>query len=441
MPLIRLRGLSVIFNLPVMVSVIPLLWNLCPLHKEFFMPNESNSEKLWSWHDRHGFSRIINVSGTMTSLGASVTSQAVSEATAAAMGRFVRMHELQAKASAAICELTGAEAGFMTASASAGLTLTIAGCITGLDPARVEALPKNPGAKSEIIVQLGHLCGYGAPVETAVSLAGATARPVGQSTLCMDHQLAGAIDDHTAAALYVVSHHVVSYGQIPFPTFVEICHSRNIPVIVDAASEYDVTGFIKAGADLVIYSAHKFLGGPTGGIVAGRRDLVRAAYLQNIGIGRGMKIGKESIAGAIAAMRNWMTRDHAAARATEDAALQLWLSAVAQIPGVEPEIVADPTGNPLNRLQINIDPVQAGTSAATLARALSQQEPALIVRDHETELGYFQLDPCNLLPGQAGIVAETLASVLKSSSDFPEEPQDASRARNGGVTGHLTWLD
>lgn len=405
------------------------------------MQHEANpSSDPWFWHDRQGFSRIINVSGTMTGLGASVTTPEVREATAQAMGRFVKMHELQAQASQTIARLTGAEAGFMTASASAGISLAIAGCMTGLDPARAEALPTRPGPKSEVVVQLGHLCGYGAPIKTAIGLAGATCRPVGQSTLVMDHQLDGAITEATAAALYVVSHHVVHYGQMPLKTFAEIAHRHGVPVIVDAASEYDLHGFLADGADLVIYSAHKFLGGPTGGIVAGRRDLVRTAYLQNIGIGRGMKIGKESIAGAIVAMEQWMTRDHAAIRACEDAALTLWQSAVAQLPGIRPDIVADPTGNPLSRLQINVNPAEAGASAATFARVLGQQDPALIVRDHEVELGYFQLDPCNLLPGQAQIVAEMLASVLRDGDRFAAEPDDLARVRNGGVTAYLSWL-
>ena len=256
----------------------------------------------WRWHRENGLGRVINVSGTMTGLGASRAHPQVAAATADSMGHFVRMHELQAKASATIAALTGAEAGCMTASASAGISLCVAGCITGLDPARVEALPRHPGPKSEIVVQAGHLCGYGAPISTAIELAGGTVRQIGQSTLAMDHQLRGALGPDTAAALYVVSHHVVHYGQIPFARFVEICHGAGVPVIVDAASEYDLRGFIAQGADLAVYSAHKFLGGPTAGIIAGRRDLVRAAYLQNIGIGRGMKIGKESIAGAIRAM-------------------------------------------------------------------------------------------------------------------------------------------
>lgn len=405
------------------------------------MTQTPNPDDRWTWHTRHGYSAIINVSGTMTGLGASVTSPAVREATAQAMARFVKMHELQAHASEVIARLTGADAGCMTASASAGISMAIAGCMSGLNPARAEALPRAPGPKTEVVVQAGHLCGYGAPVETAIALAGATPRSIGQSTLVMDHQLEGALSEQTVAALYVVSHHVVHYGQIPFERFVAICKARQVPVIVDAASEYDLRGFIEAGADIAIYSAHKFLGGPTGGIIAGRRDAVRAAYLQNIGIARGMKIGKESIAGAIVAMEEWMQRDHRGMRAREDQTLELWQNRLSQLPGIRPVIIPDPTGNPLQRLQVEVDAEEAGASAATFARALSEQTPAIIVRDHEVELGYFQLDPCNLLDGQAELVAEAVHQVLRRGHDFQPDPQDLARARNGGVAGYLTWLE
>jgi L-seryl-tRNA(Ser) seleniumtransferase len=210
-------------------------------------------------------------------------------------------------------------------------------------------------------------------------------------------------------------------------------------VIVDAASEYDLRGFLQAGADIVIYSGHKFLGGPTSGIVAGRRDLVRAAYLQNTGIGRGMKIGKESIFGAIAALEAWELRDHAAIRAQETMALELWQDALSGIPGVAAARVADPTGNPLERLQVDIDDAVLGVGAATVARVLSERDPAIIVRNHEVELGYFQLDPCNLLPGQAERVATALRDVLSSADAMTAAPGDLDIARNGSTQAYLEW--
>jgi D-glucosaminate-6-phosphate ammonia-lyase len=122
----------------------------------------------------------------------------------------------------------------------------------------------------------------------------------------------------------VVSHHTVQFGLIPFEEFVAVAHAKGVPVIVDAASEYDLKRFIAGGADLALYSAHKFLGGLTAGIVAGKKALVRAAYFQNGGIGRGMKVGKEGIVGAIAALEQWQQRDHAAIRARERGYLTLW---------------------------------------------------------------------------------------------------------------------
>ncbi|TKA98341.1 aminotransferase class V-fold PLP-dependent enzyme [Cereibacter changlensis] len=396
----------------------------------------------WSWHDAQGYGRMINVSGTMTSLGGSIATRRVAEATAEAMPRFARIHEMQARASEVIGRLTGAEAGFLTASASAGITLSIAGCITGLDPARAEALPEAPGPRNAVAIQMGHMCEYGAPVSQAISLAGGRTRIVGQSTSTKDYQLEAALDETCAAALYVVSHHVADYGMIPLDTFVQIAHARGVPVIVDAASEYDLTGFLAAGADIVIYSGHKFLGGPTSGIVAGALELVRAAYLQNTGIGRGMKIGKESIAGAIASMEQWMERDHEAIRAEETRALDLWQSALAPLTGVTPVRIPDPTNNPLERLQVCVDPTQAGASAAQFAEICGRQDPPLIVRGHEVEKGYFQLDPCNLMPGQAELVRDILIAVL---SDAPTAAKvDARRAlagaRNGGTQSYLDWL-
>jgi L-seryl-tRNA(Ser) seleniumtransferase len=120
--------------------------------------------------------------------------------------------------------------------------------------------------------------------------------------------------------------------------------------------------------------------------------------------------------------------------------LEGWRARLAQLPGINPIIIPDPTGNPLNRLQVEVHAEQAGASAATFARVLGQQTPAIIVRDHEVELGYFQLDPCNLLPGQDEIVGQAVYDVLRRGQDFLQEPDDLHRARNGGVDGYMAWL-
>lgn len=361
---------------------------------------------------RLGLRPIINVSGTMTALGASIVVPEAVRAVAEILPEFVEITDLQRKAGDAIARATGAEAGFVTACASAGITLSVAGCMTGADLGRIEQLPDATGMKNEVVIQLGHMVGYGAPVEQAIRLAGATVVPVGQATEVRPYQLAHRLGERTAAAVFVVSHHCVGYGQLPLAQFAEICHAGGIPVLADLASEYDLRGFLAAGADVAIYSAHKFLGGPTAGIVAGPKALIRAAFLQNFGIGRGMKVGKEGIVGAIAALEAWGQRDHAGVRAVETAHLELWRKQLEGRPGVTVSIEPDPTNNPLDRLKVRVDPTQAGIAAWELADALAAGDPPVIVRDHEVEHGYFYLDPCNLQPGEAEIVANRLIAEL-----------------------------
>ena len=60
--------------------------------------------------------------------------------------------DLQKKASAVIARLCGTEAGFVTASCSAGISVAVAGAITGSDLAAVERLPDTSGRKNEVVI-------------------------------------------------------------------------------------------------------------------------------------------------------------------------------------------------------------------------------------------------------------------------------------------------
>ncbi len=383
---------------------------------------------------------IVNVSGTMTSLGASIAPPEVVAAVAGILPQFVEIDDVQKHASHAIARLCATEAGFVTASCSAGITLAVAGAMTGSDLAAIERLPDTKGLRNEVLIQTGHMVSYGAPVEQAIRLAGARVVPVGQTTSARKYQLAGAINERTAAAVYVVSHHTVQVGLMPLDEFVEVCHAAGVPVIVDAASEYDLRGFLAAGADVAIYSSHKFLGGPTGGIVAGRTDLVRAAYLQNCGIGRGMKVGKEGMVGTIAALETWEKRDHKGIRERETGYLKLWQNALADRPGIRACIEPDPTHNPLDRLKVAVEPQAAHITAWDLVDALARGAPPIIVRDHEVEHGYFYMDPCNLHPGEATVVVRRLAEELDLARQSNEIiATSLERRRNRRAEALLRW--
>ncbi len=376
----------------------------------------------------------------MTALGSSAAVPEAVEAAVEILPWFVEVDELQRMASRAIAKATGAEAGFVTASASAGITRAIAASMTGADLSRIARLPDSAGMRSGVIIQRGHLIDYGAPIAQAIRLAGARVVMVDQEKRRRASELAAMFDDTTAAALYVVSHHCRQEDQIPLSAFAVAASRRSVPLIVDAASEYNLTGFITAGADLVIYSAHKFLGGLTAGIVAGRKHLVRAAYLQNWGIGRGMKVGKEGIVGSIAALEAWSQRDHDAHRHREEERVSLWARRLSGIEGLRVEPSPDPTQNPITRLRVHVDP-QSGTTAWALADDLAAGERPVAIRDDEIERGYFELDPCNLRDGEAEEVAQRLLDVFDHARTTRKTAPAFAEWQASRLAARLAWPD
>ena len=70
-----------------------------------------------------GLRPVINVSGTMTALGASIVVPEAIAAMQSVLPEFVDMAELHRKASPVIARLCGAEAGTITACTSSGITV------------------------------------------------------------------------------------------------------------------------------------------------------------------------------------------------------------------------------------------------------------------------------------------------------------------------------
>ncbi len=376
--------------------------------------------------ERFGLREVINVTGTMTAIGASSVPPEVVAAMVDVLPRFVDIDHLQARASEVIARVTGAEAGFVSASAASGISVAVAGCMAGADLHRAERLPDTSGLRNQVIVQRGHLVWYGASVDQLVRLAGATLIEIGDATRAGSYQLAGAIGESTAAAVYVASHHTVQYGLIHLAEFCRVAHDGGVPVIVDAASESDMRSFFAAGADIVCFSGHKFLAGPTAGIVAGRRELIQACLLhQTAGIGRPMKVGKEGIVGVMAALERWEGLDHAAVERRERRTLEVFRDGLADLPGASVWLLPDPTGNPVQRARLVLDVSLAGLTAFELAQGLRRGEPAIIVRDHHAiDEGFVDFDPCNVDPDQATLVVARVRELVLA----PDAAKAALRA-------------
>ncbi len=214
-------------------------------------------------------------------------------------------------------------------------------------PGRAERLPDTQGLRNEIVLQKGHVVNYGSLITGDIRLSGARPVEIGAAFDAAPYQLRAALGPATAAALYVVSHHTAQSGMIALKDFIHEAHAAGVPVIVDAAAEYDWPGMIAAGADLVLFSAQKAMGGPTAGLIAGRADLVRACAAQRYGVGRPMKAGKEAVIGAIAALQRWSRRDEAAEQAAVLERAEKLVALVQDMPGITASIAPDETGNPL----------------------------------------------------------------------------------------------
>jgi len=364
----------------------------------------------------------------MTALGASSVSDEVIQAVATVLPKFVDMVALQREASRVIHQVIGAESGIITACSAAGIAISVAACMTGADMAKVEQLPNTSELKDEVLLQRGHSIWFGGSVPQMVRISGAKVIEIGDTTRARAYQMEGAINDRTVAALYVVSHHTVQYGLIDLETFSRIAHAHGLPVIVDAASESNMKVFFDRGADLVCYSSHKFLAEPTSGIVAGRADLVKAClFHQYHGIGRAMKVGKESIVGAIAALERWESLDHAAILMQQQHILETFAEGLFGIAGLTLSLEPDPAESPTKRARVSVDATETGLEAFEIANQLKLGSPAIYVRDNETvDGGHFFLDPTCCTLGQARLVAGKIKDII----DLPEDKKARIRSQH-----------
>ena len=84
----------------------------------------------------------------------------VMEALVEANRYFVDVEELSEAAGRKIAELLGAEAALVTAGGFSSMILAAAGCLTGTDPAKIDALPHPDWPKRECLIQKAHRFSY-----------------------------------------------------------------------------------------------------------------------------------------------------------------------------------------------------------------------------------------------------------------------------------------
>jgi L-seryl-tRNA(Ser) seleniumtransferase len=248
----------------------------------------------------------------------------VMEALVEANRFFVDVEELSEAAGRKVAELLGAEAALVTAGGFSSMILAAAGCLTGSDPARIDALPHPDWPRRECLIQKAHRFSY----DRAYRAAGMTIVEAYDR-----EELLGKISENTAMIPILAAVEEQRQFGPPVPKkralppephvlmpdeLIAIGKKAKVPVLVDMASDLppasNLTRWFRAGADLVVVSGGKGLRGPQStGILGGRKDLVEAASLNSAphtGIGRGMKVGKEEIVALIVALERYLKLDH-----------------------------------------------------------------------------------------------------------------------------------
>lgn len=394
-------------------------------------------------YDSLGVRRVVNGAGPATRLGGMRLDPRVVDAMRDASQACVRMEELQRRAGAEIAAATGTQAAVVTCGAGAGLALAAAACIAGYDVSAMNHLPGNhlpsrtPGdAPSRFEVVMLRAQRY--PYDHLVKAAGAEIVEVGYYEWTHLYEIERALGERTAAFLYYPSQ---PSAAPPLADIVAACHRRGVPVIVDAALEPVPPvldhRFADAGADLMVFSGGKRLGGPqASGVLCGRPDLVESAMLQMLdmdvraqtwvedrlitenvvpgpphhGLGRAMKVGKEEIAGLVTAVRIFLAEDHAQRAAADALRLELIAEAADEVPGIT--VLRPRPGVFAPRLSLAVDEAAAGFDVWRLLRHVQDQDPAVHLNEAEAWRGQAVIDPLTLLSGDEVLVRDALRAAF-----------------------------
>jgi L-seryl-tRNA(Ser) seleniumtransferase len=161
----------------------------------------------------------------------------------------------------------------------------------------------------------------------------------------------------------------------------------------------------------------KGLCGPqASGLLLGRADLVRACRLNSnpySAVGRGMKVGKEEIAGLLKAVELFFAMDEEAVVAEWNRRCQLIATSAEALAGIEATFTKAyenkfPPASPLVHLHFA---ESARKTAEQVRRELEAGTPSILTSGSATSI---TVGPQTLQEGEAELIAERLTQILAS---------------------------
>jgi L-seryl-tRNA(Ser) seleniumtransferase len=389
--------------------------------------------------------RVINATGIVlhTNLGRSPLAESAARAVAEAASGYLNLEldlETGKRSSRQdpirewVRKLTGAESATAVNNNAAATVIVLRAVCAG----------------KEAIVSRGQLIEIGGSfrIPDIMGVSGATLREVGTTNITRLADYEKAIGPNTGALMQVhTSNYRVSgfTKSVPLADLVALGRKHNVPVIDDVGSgamlDFARFGFtgepvvresVRTGADLVLFSGDKLLGGPQAGIIAGRADLVKK--IEKDPLMRAFRLDKMTLAALEATLRLYLdesralrevptlrmlstTREMIRPRAEALAARLRELSGLAVVSVLDDVAYVGGGSLPDQAMPTAVVAVQpASLSDADFAYRLRSQSPALMGRLSE---GRLLLDLRTVFPEQESQIVEAIRQALAASASAP----------------------
>ncbi len=253
-----------------------------------------------------GLTPVINATGVIlhTNLGRAPIPASAARAAARAAASYTDLEvdrnsggrgRRGTRAETLLMSLTGSEAAFVVNNCAAALLLTLAALVKG----------------KQVLVSRGELIEIGGEfrIPEIVTASGAKLVEVGTTNRTRISDYRAAATDKTGGILRVhpSNYRVVGFTASPAAgDLAALARKLGVPFLYDVGSgllaggqglpagEPSVTQALAEGADLVMFSGDKLLGGPQAGCVVGRADLIQK--LRNNPIARAVRVDKMQVA-------------------------------------------------------------------------------------------------------------------------------------------------
>ena len=379
-----------------------------------------------------GLRRVVNATGVVlhTNLGRSVLSERATAAVVGAAGAYSNLEYDLASGSRGsrydhavplLKELAGAEDALVVNNCAGATLLALSAMVNG-------------GSDSpEVVVSRGQLIeiGGGFRIPEVLELSGAKLREVGTTNRTRLSDYEKAIDENTRAVLWV---HPSNFETRGFTESVGVTALASLgpPLVADLGSgallpvgdEPRVQRLVRDGAEVVVFSGDKLLGGPQAGIAVGSSRWI--SEMRRHPLARALRADKLCLAALEATLGAYLEGTasdelptlrmlEAPAAQVEERARHLAQELSREVPALKADVapsVARSGGGTLPVYEIPSFAVRlggVGVDAETLAEGLRRADPAVVGRVHEGELW---LDARTLLPGDEESVVAAVRHAL-----------------------------